>query len=352
MTPYGVIRPLLFALDAETSHHLTLRSLRTLHRFGLVPGAAPAPDECAREVMGIRFPNPVGLAAGLDKNGDYIGALAALGFGFIEIGTITPRPQPGNPPPRMFRLPQARALINRLGFNNHGVDRLVENVRRAGYRGVLGINIGKNADTPIERAADDYLLCLRKVYPLASYVTVNVSSPNTQRLRELQRADELDRLLAALKREQRALAQAHGRHVPLAVKIAPDLEVAEIQGIADALKRHAIEAAIATNTTLSRRGVESLPHAGEAGGLSGAPLAERSTNAVRELARALAGALPVIGVGGIMSAADAAEKIAAGSQLVQLYTGLIYRGPELVRECVATLCKDQTQPQMNAYARR
>jgi dihydroorotate dehydrogenase len=339
MTPYGVIRPLLFALEAETSHHLTLASLRALQRLGLVSDATTAPDGCAREVMGIRFPNPVGVAAGLDKNGDYIDALAALGFGFIEIGTITLRPQPGNPQPRMFRLPAARAVINRLGFNNEGVERLVENVRRARYRGVLGINIGKNADTPIERAADDYLACLRKVYPLASYVTVNISSPNTQRLRELQRTDELDRLLAALKSEQGALAQTHGRHVPLAVKIAPDLVVAEIRGIADALRRHRIEGVIATNTTLARDGVESQPHAGESGGLSGAPLEARSTNTVRELASALGGALPVIGVGGIMSGADAAGKIAAGADLVQLYTGLVYRGPELVQECVAALCK-------------
>lgn len=341
MTPYGVIRPLLFALDAETSHHLTLASLRTAHRLGLVPAAA-APGACGREVMGIRFPNPVGVAAGLDKNGDFIDALAALGFGFIEIGTITPRPQPGNPPPRMFRLPEAKAVINRLGFNNGGVDRLVENVRRTDYRGVLGINIGKNADTPIERAADDYLACLRKVYPLASYVTVNISSPNTQRLRELQQADELDRLLAALKHEQRALAQRHGRHVPLAVKIAPDLETAEIRGVADALKRHEIEGAIATNTTLSRGGVETLARAGEAGGLSGAPLAARSTGTLRELAKALAGALPVIGVGGIMSAGDAADKLAAGAHLVQLYTGLVYRGPALVRECIAELCNERS----------
>ena len=224
MTLYGAIRPLLFALDAETAHQLTLGSLKTLHGLGLFRAAPGAPAACGRDVMGLRFSNPVGLAAGLDKNGDFIDALAALGFGFIEIGTITPRPQPGNPRPRLFRLPEAQAVVNRLGFNNHGVDRLVENVRRARYRGVLGINIGKNADTPIERAADDYLACLRKVYPVASYVTVNISSPNTQRLRELQQADELERLLAALKREQRALAQAHGRHVPLAVKIAPDLE--------------------------------------------------------------------------------------------------------------------------------
>ena len=339
MTFYGAIRPLLFALDAETSHHLTLGFLRTFHELGLVRGQPRAPETCSREVMGIRFENPVGLAAGLDKNGAFIDALAALGFGFIEVGTTTPRPQAGNPRPRMFRLPEARSLINRLGFNNDGVDRLVENVRRARYRGVLGINIGKNADTPIERAADDYLVCLRKVYPLASYVTVNISSPNTRRLRELQQADELDRLLAVLKREQRDLAQAHGRHVPLAVKIAPDLEATEIRAVADALRRHEVEAAIATNTTLSRNGVEALPRAAEAGGLSGAPLAERAAGTLRELVKALAGALPVIGAGGIMSADDAAARLAAGARLVQLYTGLVYKGPQLVRECVATLCR-------------
>jgi len=352
MSWYGLLRPLLFALEAETAHHLTLVALRELHRMGLSSAAAPAPDTCGRDVMGIRFPNPVGLAAGLDKNGEFIDALAALGFGFIEIGTVTPRPQPGNPPPRLFRLREARALINRLGFNNGGVDRLVENVGLAAYRGVLGINIGKNADTPLERAADDYLACLRKVYPLASYVTVNISSPNTQRLRELQQADELERLLGALKREQRTLARAHGRHVPLAVKIAPDLDPAQVGAVADALRRHEIEAAIATNTTLARDGVSELPHAAEAGGLSGAPLAARSTAVVRELASALAGALPVIGVGGITSAADAREKIAAGAQLVQLYTGLIYRGPELVRECIEALCGDRIGPQLDTDEHR
>jgi dihydroorotate dehydrogenase len=352
MSWYGLLRPFLFSLEAETAHHLTLAALREVNRLGLVATADRAPEECGRDVMGIRFPNPVGLAAGLDKNGEYIDALAALGFGFIEIGTVTPRPQPGNARPRLFRLPTARAVINRLGFNNDGVDRLVENVGRAEYRGVLGINIGKNADTPLERADDDYLACLRKVYPVASYVTANISSPNTQRLRELQQTEVLDGLLAALKREQRVLAQAHGRYVPLAVKIAPDLDREQIVSVADALRRHEIEAAIATNTTLAREGVAQLPNATEAGGLSGAPLAARSTTVVRELARALAGALPVIGVGGIMSAADAEEKIAAGAQLVQLYTGLIYRGPGLVRECVTALCKDQLEPQINADKRR
>jgi len=349
---YSLVRPLLFALDAENAHRFTLEALRIINhvqapidvlreflRLGFI---APTPVGCARSVMGISFPNPVGLAAGLDKNGEYIDALARLGFGFIEVGTVTPRSQPGNPRPRVFRLPAARALVNRLGFNNDGVDRLVENVRRADYKGVLGINIGKNADTPLERAADDYLACLRKVYPVASYVTVNISSPNTPDLRELQQAGELDRLLGALKAEQRRLADVHGRRVPLAVKIAPDLESAQIIAIAGMLQRHAVEAVIATNTTTARGGVTGLPHAEEAGGLSGAPLAVRSTAVIGELTRALKGSVPVIGVGGILSGADAREKIAAGAQLVQFYTGLVYRGPALVGECIAALCGQQT----------
>jgi dihydroorotate dehydrogenase len=335
---YSLVRPLLFALDAETAHQLTLDALRGLDRTGLCPAVSPAPAGCEREIMGIRFPNPVGLAAGLDKNGDSIDALAALGFGFIEIGTVTPRPQPGNPRPRMFRLPAAQAIVNRLGFNSDGVDRLVENVRRARYRGILGINIGKNADTPLERAADDYLACLRKVYPLASYVTVNISSPNTRNLRELQQDAALDSLLGALKAEQSRLADVHGKRVPLAVKIAPDLDPGQIVTIAGLLRRHGVEAAIATNTTTARDGVAGLRHAGEAGGLSGAPLTERSTRIVQELSRALHGEIPVIGVGGIMSGAHARAKIAAGASLIQLYTGLVYRGPALARECVAALC--------------
>jgi dihydroorotate dehydrogenase len=302
--------------------------------------------------MGLRFPNPVGLAAGLDKNGDCIDGLARLGFGFVEIGTVTPRPQPGNPRPRLFRLPAARAIINRFGFNSDGVDRLVENVRQARYRGVLGINIGKNADTPLERAADDYLVCLRRVYAHASYVTVNISSPNTRDLRSLQQDSALDGLLGAIKLEQRRLADAHGRAVPIAVKIAPDLDDGQIGAIAGLLRRHRVEAVIATNTTTVRDGVAGLPHAAEAGGLSGAPLRERSTRVVAALARALRGEIPVIGAGGILCAADAREKLAAGASLVQLYTGLVYRGPGLVRECVAALCADRVQPPMNADERR
>src|SRR5689334_64332 len=276
MMSYSWLRPLLFALEPETAHHFTLGTLRSLDRLGLVPSVPSSPESCAREVMGIRFPNPVGLAAGLDKNGDYIDALSRLGFGFIEIGTVTPRPQPGNPQPRLFRLPAAEALINRLGFNNAGVDRLIENVARSRYRGVLGINIGKNADTPLDRAADDYVACLRKVYPLATYVTVNISSPNTRDLRQLQGSVALDALLGALKTEQRQLAQAHGKQVPLAVKIAPDLDLDQISAVAALLRRHRIEAAIATNTSTARDRIAGMPHAGEAGGLSGAPIAEMS----------------------------------------------------------------------------
>jgi len=335
---YCLARPLLFALDPETAHELTIQGLA--RAGGLLRLAAPAPVPCEpRTVMGIEFPNPLGLAAGLDKNGEAIDGLAALGFGFIEIGTVTPRPQPGNPKPRLFRLPEAQGIINRMGFNNHGVDALIENVKRAEYKGVLGINIGKNFDTPIERAADDYLICLRKVYAYASYVTVNISSPNTKDLRALQGADELDALLAVLKTEQKALADQHGKYVPLALKIAPDLDGDQIVAIADLLLRHGIDGVIATNTTISREGVSHLPHGNETGGLSGAPVREKSTAVIRALHANLGGAVPVIGVGGILDGADAQEKIDAGASLVQVYSGLIYRGPELVGDVLRTLCR-------------
>lgn len=332
MLPYALARPLLFALDAEAAHELTIAGL---HRFGCLLPEPPAAVQSAVRVMGLDFPNRVGLAAGLDKNGEAIDGLARLGFGFLEIGTVTPRPQPGNPKPRLFRLPEQQAIINRMGFNNHGVDALLDNVRAARYTGILGINIGKNADTPIERAADDYLACLDKVYALASYVTVNISSPNTKNLRQLQGENELDALLSALKSRQAQLADRHGRYVPVALKIAPDLDAAQIGQIATALRRHRIDAVIATNTTLSREGVESARHGQETGGLSGAPLFEKSTAVVAALARALAGELPIIAAGGILDGAQAQAKLAAGAQLVQIYSGLIYRGPELVRECVA-----------------
>lgn len=332
---YPLLRPLLFSLDPETAHHATLDALRTAYNLGLLCIKHPATNP--RTVMGLTFPNPVGLAAGLDKNGAYIDALAAQGFGFIEVGTVTPRPQPGNPRPRMFRLPEAKAIINRMGFNNLGVDTLVENVKRAKYRGILGINIGKNFDTPIEKAANDYLIGLRKVYPHASYVVINISSPNTKNLRQLQGGDELDALLEQLKAEQENLAELHGKYVPLAVKIAPDLDQEQIRQIAALLIRHRIDGVIATNTTLSREDVENLPHGNEAGGLSGAPVREKSTAVIRELAVALNGALPIIGVGGILSGADAVEKIQAGAALVQIYSGMIYRGPDLVGETIRAL---------------
>jgi dihydroorotate dehydrogenase len=332
-TLYPFARPFLFALDPEKAHEVAFAGLDRAAKLGLASLAPRVPDDPV-EVMGIALRNRVGLAAGLDKNGAHIDGLATLGFGFIEIGTVTPRAQPGNPRPRMFRLPKERALINRLGFNNEGVDALLRNVDRAGYRGVLGINIGKNFDTPNERAADDYLACLRAVYAKAHYVAVNISSPNTKGLRDLQAEDMLAALLKLLKSEQRKLAQKHGRHVPLAIKIAPDLDDDAVRGIARVLVAQKMDAVIATNTTLSRDAVEGLPHAEETGGLSGAPLFERSTEVVRVLAQALDGALPVIGVGGIDTGERAAAKIEAGAALVQVYTGLIYRGPGLVRECV------------------
>jgi dihydroorotate dehydrogenase len=337
---YALARPLLFSLDPETAHNLTLHNLRRAAALGLAgAGNKPAPDP--RTVMGITFPNPVGLAAGLDKDGAYIDGLAALGFGSIEIGTVTPRAQAGNPKPRMFRLPAKRAIINRMGFNNGGVDAFVANVQASKFyqerQGVLGLNIGKNADTPIERAADDYLHCLRKVYPYASYVTVNISSPNTKNLRQLQGASELDALLAQLKAEQSRLADQHGRYVPLTLKIAPDIDGDQIREIADALLRHKIDGVIATNTTLNRRDVEGLRHANEAGGLSGTPVFDLSNIVIRALKKELGDEVPIIGVGGIMRGADAKAKIAAGAQLVQLYSGLIYAGPALVRECAAAL---------------
>lgn len=337
---YTLARPLLFTLPAETAHNLTLPALRRAAERGMTGMfKQPAPDP--RTVMGITFPNPVGLAAGLDKDGAYIDGLAALGFGSIEIGTVTPRAQAGNPKPRMFRLPAAQGIINRMGFNNGGVDAFVANVQASRFhqekQGVLGLNIGKNADTPIERAAEDYLHCLRKVYPYASYVTVNISSPNTKNLRQLQGASELDDLLAQLKAEQTRLADDTGRYVPLALKIAPDIDADQIQNIAGALLRHKIDGVIATNTTLSRNHVVGLRHGQEAGGLSGMPVFDLSNIVVRAMKKELGNAIPIIGVGGILSGEDAKAKMDAGAQLVQLYSGLIYRGPALVRECAVAL---------------
>lgn len=333
---YSLIRPALFSLDPEDAHGFTLAALDVAHALGLLkllPHATGTPVH----VMGIDFPNAVGLAAGLDKDGAHIGALADLGFGFVEIGTVTPRPQPGNPTPRMFRLPDAHAIINRMGFNNLGADNLIRNVQSSDFKGVLGINIGKNKDTPNEQAVDDYLACLDKVYACASYVTVNISSPNTQNLRDLQKDEALDALLSAIKLRQSELSQRHGKHVPIALKIAPDLDDAQIAAIAALLMMHRIDAVIATNTTIARDAVAGLPNAEETGGLSGAPVRAASTRVIRELARHLKNEVPIIGVGGILSGENAREKIDAGASLVQLYSGLIYRGPAVVRECVQRL---------------
>jgi dihydroorotate dehydrogenase len=330
MLPYSLARPFLFSLDAETAHEFTLNTLK--HTQGIMPACAPRGR--AVTAMGITFPNPVGLAAGLDKNGECIEAWGKLGFGFVEIGTITPRPQPGNPKPRMFRLPEAMGIINRMGFNNHGVDNLLANVAASKFKGVLGINIGKNFDTPIEKAADDYLICLDKVYTAATYVTVNISSPNTKNLRQLQGESELDALLGALKAKQTELADKHGKYVPLTLKIAPDLDDAQVMNIADALRRHRIDGVIATNTTLGREGVEHLRHGSEAGGLSGAPVYEKSTAVVAALATALAGELPIIAAGGITDGVKAKAKLDAGATLVQIYSGMIFRGPALVAEAI------------------
>jgi dihydroorotate dehydrogenase len=334
---YSAVRRALFALEPEKAQHVALAALAGLDALGLTRCVTRPPLRAPRRVMGIDFPNPVGLAAGFDKNAEYIGLMSALGFGFIEVGTVTPRPQPGNPPPRVFRIPAREALINRLGFNNVGLDELLKNIGRSGFKGVLGINIGKNLDTPLDRAHEDYLACLRRAYPHASYLAVNISSPNTPKLRELQNAEELDRLLEALKSEQRMLAAVHGRYVPIAVKISPDLSPGQIEALAALLLKHGIDGAIATNTTISREGVEGFAAANEAGGLSGLPLRERSTAVLCRLCDALGGRLPVIGVGGILSGRDALAKLEAGASLVQLYTGLVYRGPDLVRDAVAAV---------------
>lgn len=333
---YPIAKEALFCLDAERAHELTIGM------FSRMPRLADAffgqqIESGSREVMGLQFPNPVGLAAGLDKNGECIDAWAALGFGFIEVGTVTPRPQPGNPKPRMFRLPKQQGLINRLGFNNKGVDYLLKQVDRSRYDGILGINIGKNFDTPLEKAQDDYLHCLEKVYPKASYITVNISSPNTKGLRDLQKGEALDPLLKSLKDAQNRLADLHGRYVPIAIKIAPDMDSEGLGEVADVLKRQRMDAVIATNTTISRPGLDDVDHADEQGGLSGAPLCEISTAKIAELADMIAGELPIIGVGGILEGADARAKCQAGADLVQIYTGFIYRGPELIAECAESI---------------
>jgi dihydroorotate dehydrogenase len=337
MNLYQIAKPALFLLDAERAHDVTLNGLKVAERLGLLNFSRQPPVCQSREVMGLSFPNPVGLAAGLDKNGAVIDGMAALGFGFVEVGTVTPRPQPGNPKPRLFRVKSAEGIINRFGFNNLGVDQLVENVKAAKYRGILGINIGKNFDTPNEQAVNDYLTCMEKVYTYASYITVNISSPNTKNLRDLQQKGALSILLATLKQAQTKLTEQHGKYVPIALKIAPDLTDTQVSEISELLMLHQIDAVIATNTTLSREQVKGLPHAEEVGGLSGAPVRNQSTVIIQQLSKHLQGALPIIGVGGILSGADAVEKIAAGASLVQVYSGLIYKGPALIHDVCKTL---------------
>lgn len=328
---YSLARPLLFSLAPERAHELTLSMLKSAHKMGAIRHPVIAkPVTC----MGIEFSNPVGLAAGLDKNGAYIDALAALGFGFIEIGTITPKPQEGNPKPRLFRIPQAKAIINRMGFNNEGVDQLVENVKASKFKGILGINIGKNATTAVEDAVSDYLICLEKVYNYASYITVNISSPNTKNLRSLQSGHALTELLETLKKRQLELAEEHQHYVPLVLKVAPDLEQSDIQFIASQLIQFKIDGLIVTNTTLSREGVEGLAFGDEAGGLSGAPVFEKSTACLAEFAKQLKGEVPLIGVGGILAGEHAVAKQQAGATLVQIYSGMIYTGPTLIQDCV------------------
>ncbi|WP_097461864.1 quinone-dependent dihydroorotate dehydrogenase [Mangrovitalea sediminis] len=334
---YNLARALLFKMDPESAHHLTLKGLSVAERLGLIRLLAARPVDDPVEIMGLRFPNPVGLAAGLDKNGDHIDALGALGFGFIEVGTVTPRAQQGNPKPRLFRLPEYEAIINRMGFNNEGLSHLLEKVRSRRYEGILGINVGKNFDTPVEQAEVDYRKGIAAVYACADYITVNVSSPNTPGLRDLQFGDQLKRLLQGVKEEQRVQAERVGRYVPIAVKIAPDMDDEAIRFIASTLLETGMDAVIATNTTIDRQAIAGHALVGEAGGLSGKPLRKASTKVIRHLSEALSGRLPIIGVGGITDGASAAEKIQAGASLVQIYTGFIYRGPALVREAAQAI---------------
>ncbi|HEV7490246.1 MAG TPA: quinone-dependent dihydroorotate dehydrogenase [Rhodanobacteraceae bacterium] len=334
---YALARPFLFCLDAERAHDLGLASIEAAYRTGFNALLAARPKPLPVDAFGLRFENPVGLAAGLDKNGAHVDALAALGFGFIEVGTTTPRPQPGNPKPRMFRLPEGEAVINRLGFNNHGVDALVRNVERAKFGGMLGINIGKNKDTPNERAVDDYLFCLERVYARASYVTINISSPNTQGLRDLQEEETLKRFVGTLREAQERLAAKHRVRKPMLLKIAPDLGAAELDGIAEVALASGIDGLICTNTTIDRAPIAGLRHANESGGLSGKPLFEKSTAVLRGMKERLGDRIPLIGVGGIVSGDDAAAKIAAGASVVQFYTGMVYRGPALIGECVEAI---------------
>lgn len=348
LLPYALARPFLFGLDPETAHELTMASLARTQGTPLALAYLSSRVSDPIELAGLKFPNRVGLAAGLDKNARCIDGLAAMGFGFVEVGTVTPKGQPGNPKPRMFRLPEANALINRLGFNNEGLDAFLANVQRSSVRKpgaqgglLLGLNIGKNAATPIENAVDDYLICLDGVYPHADYVTVNISSPNTKNLRALQSDEALDALLGRIAERRETLAKQHGKRVPIFVKIAPDLDEAQVAVIAATLKRHAMDGVVATNTTLSRDAVKGLRHAEEAGGLSGAPVLEASNRVISQLRAALGKGFPIIGVGGILSGADAVSKIQAGADVVQLYTGLIYKGPELVTQAAQAIKKSR-----------
>ncbi|HEY9049952.1 MAG TPA: quinone-dependent dihydroorotate dehydrogenase [Gammaproteobacteria bacterium] len=335
-----MMRKFLFDMEPEKAHEIAMHGMNLVHRLHLNKKVFGEKVQQPVKVMGINFPNAVGLAAGLDKNGDYYEALADCGFGFVEIGTVTPRPQPGNPKPRLFRLPEAEAIINRMGFNNKGVDYLLDRVKQSSYKGVLGINIGKNFDTPVERAVDDYVHCLHKVYAYADYVTVNISSPNTPGLRDLQFGDALKQLLTALKDEQARQSDLWSRYVPIAIKIAPDMDDEAIEKLTDTFAAHKVDAIIATNTTFSREGVEGLPYADEQGGLSGRPVKNKSDHVLQVMAAHLQGEIPVIAVGGIFSGKDAVHKMHLGASLVQVYTGFVYRGPELIREIAQSLVRN------------
>lgn len=334
---YSCARPFLFLKHAENAHDLTLKALKKANNLGCLKYFTQNPVSDPIEIMGLKLPNRVGLAAGLDKNGDYISELGQLGFGFLEIGTVTPKPQPGNKKPRMFRLPECNAIINRMGFNNHGTENLVANVKQSTYGGILGINIGKNASTPVESAVDDYLMALETVYPYSDYVTVNISSPNTKNLRDLQNQNHLTQLLEQLKQKQTVLAQEHGKYTPIVLKIAPDLVEDEIKTIAGLLKEYEFDGVIATNTTIDKSTVEGQKNASEQGGLSGPPVHQKSLYVIEQLRKQLGLNFPIIGVGGIESGKEAVEKIRAGANAIQLYTGLIYKGPALINECAATI---------------
>ncbi len=338
---YQLLKPILFKMDPEQVHELTLFGFRNLHRLGMIGLIREKPPLLPTKLMGLDLPNPIGLAAGMDKNGECINAFGALGFGFVEVGTVTPKPQGGNPKPRLYRLIQHEAILNRMGFNNHGVDALIENIKKAKFQGVLGVNIGKNATTPIEQAVDDYLICLEKVYPYADYIAVNISSPNTQNLRSLQNKEELDRLLGTLKEKQLSLQNQSGRYVPLAIKIAPDLSEEQIVETAQILLKNQVDGVIATNTTIDKGSIEPNILAKEAGGLSGAPLKEQSNIVLQILRKELQNKLPIIGVGGIVDQNDAKRKMQLGAQAVQIYSGLVFRGPELIKRCVDSMMESK-----------